>query len=91
MFPVIVVFADVVAVSLAGWLTSLALLDMSPQTFIRGARLFYEHFDLIYSVIKAFSFGLVITLSAATRASTPTAAPREWDLDHARGGGRQGW
>jgi phospholipid/cholesterol/gamma-HCH transport system permease protein len=35
---------------------------MSPQTFIRGARLFYQHFDLIYSVIKGFSFGLVITL-----------------------------
>jgi phospholipid/cholesterol/gamma-HCH transport system permease protein len=61
MFPVIVVFADVVAV-FWGLLTAMALLEMSPQTFIRGARLFYKHFDLIYSVIKGFSFGLVIAL-----------------------------
>ena len=61
MFPVIVIFANVVAIAF-GLVTSMALLHMSPQTFIRGARLFYRHFDLIYSIIKGFSFGLVITL-----------------------------
>ena len=61
MFPVIVVFANVVAIFF-GLVTSVLLLEMSPQTFIRGARLFYRHFDLIYSVIKGFSFGFVITV-----------------------------
>ncbi|HYH79247.1 MAG TPA: ABC transporter permease [Longimicrobium sp.] len=61
MFPVIVVFANVVAIFF-GLITSVALLEMSPQTFLRGARLFYRHFDLIYSVIKGFSFGFVITV-----------------------------
>jgi phospholipid/cholesterol/gamma-HCH transport system permease protein len=60
MFPVIVVFANLVAIFF-GLVTSMALLGMSPQTFMRGARLFYKHFDIIYSIIKSFSFGLVIT------------------------------
>lgn len=61
MFPVIVIFANVVAIFF-GLVTSVLLLHMSPQTFLRGARLFYRHFDLIYSIIKGFSFGLVITI-----------------------------
>ncbi|HEX6748180.1 MAG TPA: ABC transporter permease [Longimicrobium sp.] len=61
MFPIIVIFANLVAIFF-GLVTSMALLEMSAQTFIRGLRLFYRHFDIIYSVIKSFSFGFVITL-----------------------------
>jgi phospholipid/cholesterol/gamma-HCH transport system permease protein len=61
MFPIIVIFANVVSISF-GMITSVLLLHMSPQTFLRGARLFYRHYDLIFSVIKSISFGLVITL-----------------------------
>ncbi|HEU0054242.1 MAG TPA: ABC transporter permease [Longimicrobium sp.] len=61
MFPVIVIFADVIGISF-GLVTSMAMLDMSAQQFIRGLRLFYRHFDIIYACIKCFSFGLVITL-----------------------------
>jgi phospholipid/cholesterol/gamma-HCH transport system permease protein len=61
MFPVIVIIADVVGITF-GLITSMAMLDLSAQQFIRGLRLFYRHFDIIYAVIKCFSFGLVITL-----------------------------
>ena len=61
MFPVIVIFVNLVGVFF-GLVTAMGMLEMSPQQFIRGLRLFYKHFDVIYSIIKSFSFGLVITI-----------------------------
>ena len=61
MFPIIVIFGDLVGV-VFGWLTSMAMLDMSSQQFLRGLTLFFKPFDVVFSIIKAFSFGLVITL-----------------------------
>jgi phospholipid/cholesterol/gamma-HCH transport system permease protein len=61
MFPVIVIFANVVGVT-SGWLTAINMLDMSTQEFVRGLRLFYEPFDITYSLIKTTSFGVVITV-----------------------------
>ncbi|MGH7503862.1 MAG: MlaE family ABC transporter permease [Longimicrobiales bacterium] len=60
MFPVVVVFADALGI-VAGWVTAINLLDMSTQEFIRGLRLFFEPFDIRYSLIKAASFGLAVT------------------------------
>jgi phospholipid/cholesterol/gamma-HCH transport system permease protein len=61
MFPIIVTFANLIGVA-SGLLTAINLLDMSPQEFIRGARLFYEPFDITFSLIKTTSFGLIVTL-----------------------------
>jgi phospholipid/cholesterol/gamma-HCH transport system permease protein len=61
MFPIIVTFANVIGVA-SGLLTAVNLLDMSPQEFIRGARLFYEPFDVTFSLIKTTSFGFTVTL-----------------------------
>ncbi|HEX8695830.1 MAG TPA: ABC transporter permease [Longimicrobium sp.] len=61
MFPIIVILADVVSIFF-GLITAMSLLDMSAQQFIRGLRLFYTHFDIVYSTIKCISFGFVITL-----------------------------
>ncbi|HEX6068515.1 MAG TPA: ABC transporter permease [Longimicrobiaceae bacterium] len=61
MFPVIVVFANAIGI-FAGLITAVNLLDMSTQEFIRGLRLFYDSFDLTYSLIKTTSFGLLITI-----------------------------
>ncbi len=61
MFPIIVIFADTVGI-FAGWITAINLLDMSTQEFIRGLRLFYDPFDITYSLIKTCSFGLLITV-----------------------------
>lgn len=60
MFPVIVTFANAVGI-FSGWITAINLLDMSTQEFIRGLRLFFEPFDLTYSIIKTTSFGFLVT------------------------------
>jgi phospholipid/cholesterol/gamma-HCH transport system permease protein len=60
MFPVVVVFAMTMGVA-SGWLTSLGLLEMSTPQFVRGLRLFFETFDVQFALIKAASFGLIVT------------------------------
>jgi phospholipid/cholesterol/gamma-HCH transport system permease protein len=61
MFPVVVAFANAVGI-LGGWVSAINLLDMSTAEFVRGLRLFFEPFDVQYSLIKASSFGLAVTL-----------------------------
>lgn len=61
MFPILVMFANAVGI-VAGLVTALNLLDMSTAEFVRGLRLFYEPFDITYSIIKSISFGLIVTV-----------------------------
>jgi phospholipid/cholesterol/gamma-HCH transport system permease protein len=61
MFPVIVIFANATGI-IAGWITAINLLDMSSQEFVRGLRIFYDPFDITYSLIKTTSFGFLITI-----------------------------
>jgi phospholipid/cholesterol/gamma-HCH transport system permease protein len=61
MVPVLVIFANVVGIG-AGWITAINLLDMSSAQFVKGLRLFHDPFDITYSLIKAASFGFVITV-----------------------------
>lgn len=63
-FPIVTAFALGAGI-LAGWLTSISLLDLSTQEFVRGVRMFYEPFDLRYPLIKAASFGAVVTAVGA--------------------------
>jgi phospholipid/cholesterol/gamma-HCH transport system permease protein len=60
MFPVVVILANAVGIA-AGWATSLVLLDMSSPAFMRGLRLFFEPFDVQFSMIKSVTFGLTVT------------------------------
>ena len=60
MFPIVVAFADAIGI-IGGWITALNLLDMSTPQFVRGLRLFFDPFDVRYSLIKAASFGLAVT------------------------------
>jgi phospholipid/cholesterol/gamma-HCH transport system permease protein len=60
MFPVIVGVAVVVGVT-AGWVASVALLQISSEEFTKGLRLFFETFDVQYGLVKAASFGTVVT------------------------------
>ncbi|HEX2168384.1 MAG TPA: ABC transporter permease [Longimicrobiales bacterium] len=64
MFPVVVAFADAIGV-VGGWITAINLLDMSTPQFVRGLRLFFQPFDIQYSLIKAASFGLSVTAIGA--------------------------
>lgn len=60
MFPVVVAFADAVGI-LGGWVTSLWLLKLSTAEFVRGLQLFFRPFDVTFSLLKAASFGLIVT------------------------------
>ena len=60
MFPVITVFSMTIGIA-AGWLTSLAMLDMTTPEFVKGLRLFFEDFDVTFALVKAWSFGLIVT------------------------------
>jgi phospholipid/cholesterol/gamma-HCH transport system permease protein len=59
MFPAVVAFADAVGIA-GGWVTSINLLDLSSPQFVRGLRLFFEPFDVQFSLIKAASFGFAV-------------------------------
>jgi phospholipid/cholesterol/gamma-HCH transport system permease protein len=61
MFP-IVVGAAMMTGMVAGWGSSVALLDMPSSEFVKGARLFFESFDVRYGLVKASSFGVAVTL-----------------------------
>ena len=61
MLPILVVFADVVGVG-SGWFAARGALDMTNADFIYGAQYFFRPWDLWYSMIKSFFFGLAITV-----------------------------
>lgn len=61
MFPVVVAFAMLVGVT-AGWGASVALLGITSDDFLKGARLFFTSFDVRYGLVKAASFGGMVTL-----------------------------
>ena len=61
MFPVIVAFSIAVGI-VTGWLTSLALLDLSTPDFIKGLKLFYLFKDIWFGLLKSSSFGFTIAL-----------------------------
>jgi phospholipid/cholesterol/gamma-HCH transport system permease protein len=60
MFPVVVLLANAMGL-LAGWGTSLYLLDMTTPEFTKGLRLFFEPWDVWFSAIKSATFGLTVT------------------------------
>lgn len=60
MFPVVVALAIATGIA-TGWLTSLFMLDLSTPQFVRGLKLFFLVFDVRFALIKAASFGLIVT------------------------------
>lgn len=60
MVPVVTALAIATGI-VFGWITSLVMLDMSTPVFMRGLTLFFLPFDVQFAMIKAVSFGLVIT------------------------------
>jgi phospholipid/cholesterol/gamma-HCH transport system permease protein len=67
----VVTFSNLIGV-IAGWITAINMLDMSTQQFVYGLRLFYDPFDLVYSLIKATSFGFTVTLIGCYQGFTTT-------------------
>jgi phospholipid/cholesterol/gamma-HCH transport system permease protein len=66
MFPVVVGAAMVAGVA-SGWFASIGLLDISSADFVKGLRLFFSGFDVRYGLVKAGSFGFIVTLVGSIR------------------------
>ena len=66
MFPVVVGAAMLVGVA-SGWLASVSLLDLTSADFVKGLRLFFSGFDVRYGLVKASSFGFMVTLIGSVR------------------------
>lgn len=60
MFPVVTSLAIAMGIT-AGWLTALQIVDMSTPEFVNGLTLFFLPFDVTFALIKATSFGFVVT------------------------------
>jgi phospholipid/cholesterol/gamma-HCH transport system permease protein len=66
MFPIVVGAAMLTGV-LSGWFASVGLLDLSSADFLKGLRLFFSGFDVRYGMVKAASFGFIVTLIGSIR------------------------
>ncbi len=61
MFPIVVALAMAIGV-VSALITAVNLLDLSTGDFVKGLRLFYHFKDIWFGLVKAMSFGLVISL-----------------------------
>ncbi len=60
MFPLVTALAIAVGIT-SGWITAIQLLDMSTPEFVAGLKLFFLPFDVTFAMVKATSFGFVVT------------------------------
>lgn len=63
MFPVLTIFAALVGV-IAGWLTAVAIMDVTTFEFFKGAKMFFVNKDVILPLGKSFLFGSAVTMVA---------------------------
>jgi phospholipid/cholesterol/gamma-HCH transport system permease protein len=61
MLPVLTVLAIAIGI-MAGWLAAKGPLGMSNADFEYGAQYFFKSFDVWYAVIKAFFFGMAVSI-----------------------------
>jgi len=61
--PILVSLANTVGL-FSGLLASRSTVGLGPESFLYGARLFWHNWDLLYSLSKGLSFGIVIPLIA---------------------------
>ena len=60
MFPVLIIIADCFGI-FGGWITCVTTLDLNTFQFIKGLRSWFNPWDPVFGLIKAFHFGFVIT------------------------------
>jgi phospholipid/cholesterol/gamma-HCH transport system permease protein len=63
MVPMLVVFADFVAI-IGGMIVAVLGVDVSTETYLNGFRSSFRAMDLVNGLVKAWVFGLVIGLVA---------------------------
>lgn len=62
--PALVAIADLVGI-FAGMVAAQATSGLGPEAFFYGARLYWHNWNLVYSMMKAVTFGLAIPLIAS--------------------------
>jgi phospholipid/cholesterol/gamma-HCH transport system permease protein len=75
MFPVVIALAIAMGI-VAGWLTSISLLDLATPQFVRGLRLFFDTWDVQFALFKAATFGATVTSVGAFFGYTCTGGAR---------------
>ncbi len=60
MFPVLITAAAVVGIA-GGLLAGIVSGELPPAEFLLGARSFFKPFDVVFMLIKAFTFGFLVT------------------------------
>jgi len=60
MFPVLTIFAGLIGV-VAGWITSIGVMDITTVEFFKGARQYVDNKDFILPMAKSILFGMAIT------------------------------
>ena len=63
VLPVLVGIADLVGI-LSGMVAAQITVGLGPQSFLFGARVYWQSWDLLYSLGKALAFGFAIPLIA---------------------------
>lgn len=61
MLPVLTIFADAIGI-LGGLLASILALQITSFDFIKGMKMYFVPWDIFYGLIKAFIFGLTMTM-----------------------------
>ena len=61
MLPILVMFADAIAI-LGALAVAVTLVNLSPETFMSGLRMFFRPADVYAGLTKAAIFGLIISL-----------------------------
>jgi len=62
MLPILTVFADAIAIY-AGYVISVATLDVTSSTFIEGLRMFFRTSDVVGGLLKTFFFGGIVAMA----------------------------
>jgi phospholipid/cholesterol/gamma-HCH transport system permease protein len=64
VLPLLTGIADTVGVY-SGMLTARTTLDLGPEAFMHGVRLYWRNWDLFYSLLKGAAFGFTVPLISA--------------------------
>ena len=72
MLPILTIFADAVGVY-SGFLAGTKLTGIPPADFIEGLRLGFMPFQIVYSLLKSFFFGVAIAFNCSYEGYNTTA------------------
>jgi phospholipid/cholesterol/gamma-HCH transport system permease protein len=61
VFPLLVIISDFLSL-IGGWVIANTVLNVTTATYIHGLRFLFQPYDVLTSMIKAMTFGLIVVL-----------------------------